>query len=133
MDPSALRRVYMNGEYPKEMWYFTGSFIFVVALCQWTAWGLERALVSPNATSVAAPDQEKVLDKPLLASRTPTRRALSAIVNCFRIIAFRSTISLGKYFSINLAEVAITAMYIVALFVWSFVNCEYSAAMLTLC
>jgi len=60
-------------------------------------------------------------------SSQSTNRALNlrniplALVNLYRIAAFRFTFDFGS-FTINLAEVVLTLMYIAALFVWAFIN-----------
>lgn len=49
------------------------------------------------------------------------RRLPLALVNAYRIAAFRCTVSIGSY-TLNFAEVFLTVTYIVIIFTWSFVN-----------
>ncbi|KAK1230613.1 ferric-chelate reductase [Marasmius sp. AFHP31] len=42
-------------------------------------------------------------------------------MNLYRIATFRQIITIGSY-SLNLAELALTCMYIIALFTWTFIN-----------
>ncbi|KAL0069415.1 hypothetical protein AAF712_003440 [Marasmius tenuissimus] len=42
-------------------------------------------------------------------------------MNFYRIATFRHTITIGTY-SLNLAELALTCIYIIALFTWTFIN-----------
>lgn len=123
MSPEILKIIRMNGEYPKDMWYFNAALIGLVALCNWTAWALERVSTAPSPPTY---DHEKSTTRVGALNKAPSqlRRISSAIVNLFRIVAFRSTISFGGLFSINLAEMAVTCIYIIALFTWTFINCK---------
>jgi ferric-chelate reductase len=116
-NPDRPFRRHYNFEYPKELWYFVGSVIFLVAVFQLGSFfhskfiGRRREIVitDPESPSSATPWD------------TQFRRLLLAFVNTYRIIAFRCTVGVGSY-TLNFAEVFVTAMYIIVVFTWSFVR-----------
>lgn len=116
-------RVYRNAEYPKELWYFLASLIFVISLLQHATLILPKLFVIRRRLRVSSPVDPESPRGPSESSsrRLSWRRAPLALVNTLRIIAFRWTIDLGSY-SLNLTEVALTCVYIIALFTWTFIN-----------
>ncbi|KAH9944667.1 iron reductase [Amylocystis lapponica] len=50
------------------------------------------------------------------------RRLPLAIANAYRVFAFRWTLQVGESYTLNMAEVFVTCAYIIALFVWAFIN-----------
>lgn len=52
------------------------------------------------------------------------RRIHLAIVNTYRIISFRCSVGVGSY-TLNLAEVFLTFIYIIIIFTWSFIRSEF--------
>ena len=116
--PSPDRPIRISREelYPKEVWFFLASFIFLVALLQFVSflYTKTRRIAKPRSS-----DSE--------SRSVPIGRGISlrwiplAASNAYRAIAFRSTISIGQC-TLNVAEVVLTAMYIIALFTWEFIN-----------
>ncbi|KZT06684.1 iron reductase [Laetiporus sulphureus 93-53] len=111
-------RVYLQKEYPKEVWYFVACFIFVVILGQLGSWVVSR--VSSRKRTNSTVDAEAGAETSL--RQFSVRRIPSAIVNAYRVIAFRWTLGFGSSYTLNLAEVFVTCAYIIALFIWEFVN-----------
>lgn len=114
-------RSYQAHTYPKQLWYFLVSFIFFIGLCQFTSFILAKYSKRRRTRSPPVDVENRQGATKHVVS---LRRIPSALVNLFRIIAFRSTVHFGAGYSLNLAEVALTCIYIVALFVWTFINCK---------
>lgn len=85
-------------EYPHQVWYFVGSFIFLVSVCQLLSY--------------------------ILHGRTVSSGVGRRLINIYRVLAFRYTLSIGSY-SLNIAEVFCTVAYITALWTWELVNSEF--------
>ncbi|KIY64057.1 hypothetical protein CYLTODRAFT_402376 [Cylindrobasidium torrendii FP15055 ss-10] len=101
-----LRAIYADA-YPHQIWFLVASFISVVGFCQLVSYiiGKHQYRRRPDYAATTGG-----------LSRIPL-----AIVNVYRVVAFRSTIGIGSY-SLNLAEVFCTVAYIAALFTWELVN-----------
>lgn len=102
----------------KNAWYSVGAFIAFVSLCHFVGllgmiW---RRVPPPTATP--------------LHRRTVIyyRRLPAALMHTFRVVAFRWTLSLGNSYTLNVAEIFLTAAYIAILFSWSFVNCRFGTS-----
>ena len=52
------------------------------------------------------------------------RNVPTAVINAYRVVAFRWTLEIGQSYTLNLAEVFVTVAYIVALFSWEFLGSE---------
>ena len=100
------------GLYPTRAWACVGGFIAFVSLCHFVS--LFSLLWRPVTPHSSAPRNRNVIH----IQRLPV-----ALMHTFRVIAFRWTISLGDSYTLNLAEVFMTAGYIAILFAWTFVNC----------
>ncbi|THH14579.1 hypothetical protein EW146_g5768 [Bondarzewia mesenterica] len=115
-NPDAALRKYRATEYPKEAWYFVACFIFLAGIFNLvsvvTSWRRGRVGVSKDVEGQGRSSTGSV----------SFRRLHLALVNACRIIAFRCSISVGKSFSLNLAEVFMTATYITIMLTWSFIN-----------
>lgn len=125
------RRKSFQIEYPKQLWYFLAVLLFTVALCQFISFlavKISRRRLVPAATANASGGQADPETNggaqvgPHVKKAVSLRRIPSAIVNAFRVLAFRCTIHMGSSYSLNLAEVTLTFMYIIALFTWTFIN-----------
>ncbi|EED82571.1 hypothetical iron reductase [Postia placenta Mad-698-R] len=114
-------RVFRAKRYPEEMWWFVACFIATVALFQfgsWVALKLGRKFGSKSngdAESGAQPAPR----------RFSIRHIPRAIINTYRIIAFRWTLHIGSWYTLNLAEVFVTCAYIIGLFIWEFINSSH--------
>ncbi|CCM05290.1 uncharacterized protein FIBRA_07504 [Fibroporia radiculosa] len=111
-------RVERAKEYPQQVWYLIACFIATVALFQFVSWAVtkltKKAPSSGDAESGAR------------ASRRgfSIRHIPRAIINFYRVIAFRWTLQIGSSYTLNLAEVFVICGYTAALFVWEFINSE---------
>ncbi|KAK1227107.1 hypothetical protein PQX77_009940 [Marasmius sp. AFHP31] len=116
-NPDKTIRIIRQDEYPKQLCYFLVSFICLVSLCQFATWAIRKTCRGRRSLGV---DSEKTTPS---SSSTAIRwrRLPSAVMNLYRIVVFRHTIIIGSY-SLNLAELALTCMYIIALFTWAFIN-----------
>ena len=59
-----------------------------------------------------------------VSPRPSLRRLPVAIMNLYRIVAFRMTVTFFDSFSINFAEVFVAAAYVAILFMWTFMNSQ---------
>jgi hypothetical protein len=99
--------------YPTRAWACVGGFIAFVSLCHlFSLLSLLWRHVPPDSAASRNRDVIHI------------RRLPTALVHTFRVIAFRWTISLGDSFTLNLAELFMTAGYIAILFSWALVNCK---------
>ncbi|OJT05986.1 Ferric/cupric reductase transmembrane component 2 [Trametes pubescens] len=120
MDPNRAIRGAHNKQYPREVWWFVASFIALVSICQLVSWGISK-LSSGRPVRKQAGDAETA-GRSNSPRRFSWRRVPLAAVNLYRVVAFRWTLEIGQSYTLNLAEVFVTAAYIIALFVWEFVN-----------
>jgi heme/copper-type cytochrome/quinol oxidase subunit 2 len=107
-----------NEEYAHQVWWLVAPFLFLVGVTYYGSIVLRKLFPGKNKPA----DVE--VDGRLVRRGFSFRRLPLAIANAYRVVAFRTTLTVGP-FSLNLAEVAITITYIVALFVWSFINSTY--------
>lgn len=107
-----------NQEYPTEFWYCILAFLAIVCLGRVAgfvgSWSRRR-----RARALQARDVEY---RGSYARRSGWTRIPAAAVNAWRVVAFRSVIAFGPYYSINLAEGFVTLAYTAALFTWSLIN-----------
>ncbi|KAF5318205.1 hypothetical protein D9758_018628 [Tetrapyrgos nigripes] len=101
-----------NKEYSYYMWYFTASFIGLLTLVNIFSIAFSKLPRRPDSKRNCSTSNER-----LALSRLPL-----ALVNVYRVLAYRTTLNITKSFSINLAEVGVCAMYAMALFTLEFIN-----------
>ena len=56
------------------------------------------------------------------SSSVSIRRLPLALLNAYRVIAFRWTLHVGETLCLNTAEITLTVAYIVYMYVWTFIN-----------
>jgi ferric-chelate reductase len=100
--------------YPKRVWYCVGSFIGFVSLCHFLSL-VYRISIRRNVPPPVISRQRGVIDY---------RRVPVAVMHTFRALAFRSTVSIGQYYTLNVADLFMTLAYTAILFSWSLVNCK---------
>ncbi|KAH9855456.1 iron reductase [Lenzites betulinus] len=111
-NPDKPIRVGRNNAYPHQLWWFIASVVAFIAICQFASW---------VALKISA-------RRPSPPSQTPATRAVSwrrlpsALVNAYRVVAFRWTLNIGPTFTLTLAELSIVCGYIIALYTWGFIN-----------
>jgi ferric-chelate reductase len=99
--------------YPTLAWACVGGFIAFVSVCHlFSLFSLPWRRVPLHSAASRNRDVIHI------------RRLPAALTHTFRVIAFRWTISLGDSFTLNLAELFMTAGYIAILFSWALVNCR---------
>ena len=118
VNPDRALRRFRSVEYPKETWYFVASFIFLAGLFNLVS------VLSSWRRRRASPSKDVEVQGQSSTGSVSLRRLPVAIVNACRILAFRCVIPIGKSFSLNLAEVFMTATYITIMFTWTLINCE---------
>ncbi|KAI0320573.1 ferric reductase NAD binding domain-containing protein [Amylostereum chailletii] len=110
-------RVQRAEDYPKQVWYFLACFIGLVGLAN------HVSLISFHRHRHRFPAQgDAETQRPSSTGSISYRRLPLAAVNAWRVIAFRSHVRIGHSYSLNLAEVFMTATYITILFVWTMYN-----------
>ena len=114
-------RAQRTHEYPHQLWWFIASFIGLLAITHFLSWATFRG-------SSRVPSREQTTDHEAgrAALVTPGvfswRNLPTALVNLYRVVAFRWSLNIGKSYTLNFAEVFVTCAYIVALFTWEFIN-----------
>ncbi|KAK0473728.1 hypothetical protein IW261DRAFT_674687 [Armillaria novae-zelandiae] len=111
VDPDRIIRIGRAAEYPKQVWYFIASFIALVSLCHCLSVVFTYTRTLKPASKGIAP-----------RGRISLLRLPRALVELFRVVAFRCTIPVGQSHSLNVAEVFLTAAYIAVVFTWSLIN-----------
>ena len=123
LSPSARR----TRIYPTYFWYCILVFLAILCVGRITsslsAWRRRRHAHALNAHDVE--------HRGAVARRSGWSRIPAAALNAWRVVAFRSDIAFGPYYSINLAEGFVTLMYLAALFTWSFINSALGALVFT--
>ncbi|TBU43175.1 ferric reductase NAD binding domain-containing protein [Dichomitus squalens] len=121
-NPDRALRIARNHAYAHQIWWLIASFIALIIIFQFLSWAVSK-YYSRNT-----PKGKKPADAEAGASPIPSPRRFSlrniptAIINVYRVVAFRWTLEIGQSYTLNFAEVFITVAYIVALFTWEFVN-----------
>ena len=130
---SADRAIYFARDeaYPEQLWWLVAAFIGLVAVCQFAAWVLSkwsrarRLAQRKNAQKTNPGGAAEGGGSPSAAGRGfALRNVPTAVVNAYRVVAFRWTLEIGQSYTLNLAEVFVTVAYIVALFSWEFLGSE---------
>lgn len=118
-----------NKEYSYQLWWFVASFIGLLAIAQLLSWFSARLFTPPCPSPLTEkhdPEGRGVAH----ARRFSWSRMPIALVNYFRVLAFRNTVDIGEKYSFTYAEAFITVGYLVAIFTWEFVNSAYSSFVL---
>ncbi|RDB30770.1 putative ferric reductase transmembrane component [Hypsizygus marmoreus] len=108
-DPDKIIRIAQAKNYPNNAWYCIASFIGFVSACHIFSLLYHRLQIPSNRV-------------PCTRGKISLRRLPAATLNAFRSFSFRWTIPIGQSYTLNVAEVFLTAAYIVIIFVWSLVN-----------
>ncbi|KAJ7436564.1 ferric reductase like transmembrane component-domain-containing protein [Mycena latifolia] len=97
--------------YPPRVWYFIASFIALVSFYHFTKLLVSRMSSKKPAISTAGG-----------RGRSSLRRIPLAILNNVRTVIFRTTLSLGGSYKLNVTELFIACAYIATLFTWALIN-----------
>ncbi|KII85536.1 hypothetical protein PLICRDRAFT_320170 [Plicaturopsis crispa FD-325 SS-3] len=107
-----------NKDYPQQVWVLFAGFLSLVTVLQLASFLHSRFARKSDWERAADLERRGGFKRhPLSLSRLPL-----AVVNVYRVLAFRTTISFGGSYSLNLAEVFLTMAYMAALFTWEFIN-----------
>ena len=118
--------------YPEQLWWLVAAFIGLVAICQFAAWALAKCSRARRRSKKSA-SQKTTTDTAEVetgGTRSAAGRGFAwrniptAVINAYRVVAFRWTLEIGQSYTLNLAEVFVTVAYIVALFSWEFLGSE---------
>ncbi|KAJ7918528.1 ferric reductase NAD binding domain-containing protein [Mycena leptocephala] len=97
--------------YPNYVWYFLGSFIALISLCHFgisfVTWVRSKSRAVPTVSTRG----------PTSLSRIPV-----ALLNVVRNVVFRTTVSFGGSYTLNLTEFFLGCAYIATLFTWTLIN-----------
>lgn len=119
LNPDKAIRTQRANEYPHEVWFFLACLIALVAVSRLLSFVCSK--VSRHGSGLSSQDPEKSSSHSKAVVNF--RNLPLALVNIFRVVAFRFTLDFGSY-SLNLTEVVLTLMYMAALFTWTFINSE---------
>lgn len=103
--------------YPKQTWYCIACFVATVSFFQFGSWVALK--LGTRMRSKSRSDSEG--GSHVSPQHFSIRHIPRAIINAYRVMAFRWTISIRGY-TLNLAEVFVTCAYIIILFTWNFIN-----------
>jgi hypothetical protein len=106
--------------YPHQVWWFLACLIFLISACQLVS-RIHGLLSLSSRLHRHKPRNDVESNSTQRNGASSLRRLPIAVLNAYRVIAFRTTLSLGP-FSLNLAEAFLTCAYIIALFTWLFIN-----------
>lgn len=112
-----------NEEYAKQVWWLVAPFLFLVGVAHYGSVVLRKLSPGKKKPADVEADGRVVRHAPSI------KRFPLAIANVYKVLAFRTTLTIGP-FSLNLTEAALTIVYIVALFVWTFINSAYCSVTL---
>ncbi|RPD56511.1 hypothetical protein L226DRAFT_456483 [Lentinus tigrinus ALCF2SS1-7] len=122
VSPDKALRIARTRAYPHQLWWLIASFIALIAIFQFLSWALTK-VSSRSPSKAKKPADAEVGGTPSATLRRFSwRNVSSALINLYRVVAFRWTLEIGQSYTLNLAEVFVTCGYIVALFTWEFVN-----------
>ncbi|KAG2072161.1 hypothetical protein BDR04DRAFT_1153676 [Suillus decipiens] len=106
-----------NTEYPEQVWYTIAAFLFVIGCFQWGLF-----LHSKFARRGHHGSDEETASSNGVLKKFSLRRIPLAVINFYRVIAFRWTLEIGQSYTLNMAEVVVTVAYIVLLLTYAFIN-----------
>ncbi|KAJ7210161.1 iron reductase [Mycena pura] len=113
IDPDRVPRIALANLYPKQVWYFVTAFIVLVAACHFVSVlhsYVTRRHAAASARSSAA------------GQGISWRRLPLALLNLWRIVAFRWSIMIAGTYTFSVADFLLAEMYIAVLFTWTFIN-----------
>ncbi|KAI1792303.1 ferric reductase NAD binding domain-containing protein [Ganoderma leucocontextum] len=108
--------------YPQQLWWLIASFIALIAVFQFGSWALAKCSRRTPSRGQKTADAEAGGDSTSTGRAFSLRNVPTAIINAYRVVAFRWTLEIGQSYTLNFAEVFVTVAYIVALYTWEFAN-----------
>lgn len=110
-----------NTKYPEQVWYTLAAFLFVIGCFQWGLF-----LHSKFARRGHHEFDEETTTTNGVHQKFSFRRIPLALINFYRVVAFRWTLEIGQSYTLNMAEVFVTVAYIVLLLIYAFINSKYA-------
>lgn len=111
-------------QYPQQLWWLIASFIGLIAIVQFLSWTISK-FSSRTPLQKKPGDAEVGESTPAPARHSSWRRLPTALINLYRVVAFRWSLNIGSSYTLTFAELFVTAAYIVALLTWEFVNSQF--------
>ncbi|OJA15480.1 hypothetical protein AZE42_06344, partial [Rhizopogon vesiculosus] len=105
-----------NIKYPEQLWYALAVFLFVVGCFQWGS-----SLHSKFARRRQHESDEETASNHV-HHKFALRRIPLALINFYRVVAFRWTLEIGQTYTLNIAEVFVTLGYIALLYIYTFID-----------
>ena len=120
-------KAHQQAEYVKQLWTFLASVVALLTLIRFIRLGLSillksRSSLQPSSTLTEKPAGESSV--PGNTGRVSWRRFPYAVATAFRIVAFRLNIPIGPKAYATISELTFIFGYIIATFVWLFVDSE---------
>ncbi|KAG2095879.1 FAD-binding domain-containing protein, partial [Suillus discolor] len=106
-----------NTKYPEQVWYTLAAFLFVIGCFQWGLF-----LHSKFARRGHHEFDEETTTTNGVHKKFSLRRIPLAVINFYRVVAFRWTLEIGQSYTLNMAEVFVTVAYIILLLIYAFIN-----------
>jgi ferric-chelate reductase len=106
-----------NATYPEQVWYTIAAFLFIVGCFQWGSF-----VHSKFARRRHHDSDEETATTNVIQYKFSLRRIPLAIINFYRVVAFRWTLEIGQSYTLNVAEVFVTVAYIALLLIYAFIN-----------
>ncbi|KAJ8514611.1 hypothetical protein ONZ45_g7874 [Pleurotus djamor] len=107
-----------NEAYPWQLWWCLAVFFALVSTFQLGSF-IYAKLAIRSISSRGDGEGGRV---PPRRSNAGLKRIPIAIVNTYRVVAFRWTVNFGWGYTLNVSEVLLTVTYIAGLLTWSFIN-----------
>ncbi|KZT29767.1 hypothetical protein NEOLEDRAFT_1127587 [Neolentinus lepideus HHB14362 ss-1] len=104
--------------YTKEIWYTIGGFIGLIMICHWGSVVLSKC-IQWSKTPIDDVERRSLAAR---RGRTSLRRLPLALVNLWRVMAFRCTLRIGKSYSLCLSDVFCTMAYMAVIFTFALLN-----------
>jgi hypothetical protein len=105
-----------NTDYPEQVWYALAVFLSVVGCFQWGS-SIHSKFARHRQHET---DEETTSDR--IHHKFALRRIPLALINFYRVVAFRWTLEIGQTYTINMAEICVTLGYIALLLTYTYIN-----------
>jgi hypothetical protein len=115
-DADILSLIDRNIKYPEQVWYALAVFLFVVGCFQWGS-----SLHSKFARRRQHESDEETASNHVHHKFT-LRRIPLALLNFYRVLAFRWSLEIGQTYTLNIAEIFVTLGYIALLYTYTFID-----------
>jgi hypothetical protein len=123
-DPDRTIRVEHAKTYPVELWWFLAYLIFLVSFVNYIGLALGYYRDRRRRNQVVPTPSEPLTQEAPMRGSINLLRLPHALADTFRALSFRWTIPIGRSYTLNIAEVVLTAVYIAICFAWSLINSE---------